>query len=131
MMLFFTAKLLFSATYGRLQVTTGFYQHLTFRFMAMIRGALVGAIFQKLIQSPVGIASGSESPVMTLIGTDVERICETWYSLTSEVWACIIQLGLSAWLLQRQLGAVCIAPILLAIGMLFKQSFCGGPVLLQ
>lgn len=51
---------------------------------------------------------------MTLIGTDVERICETWKCLIADTWASILQLGIGIWLLQRQLGAVCIAPVILA-----------------
>lgn len=52
---------------------------------------------------------------MTLVGTDVERICETWNFLIAELWAAILQLGVGIWLLERQLGAICIAPVLFAI----------------
>jgi ATP-binding cassette subfamily C (CFTR/MRP) protein 1 len=56
---------------------------------------------------------------MTLMGTDVERIAETWYLLVVESWANILQLGIAIFLLERQLGAVCIAPILIAVGTHF------------
>lgn len=99
----------------KLKIVTGFYQQLTFRLLAMIRGALIGLIYEKLSLAPAGSADASDSAVMTLIGTDVERIGETWYLLISEVWACVIQLVIAVWLLERQLGAVCIAPVMLAL----------------
>lgn len=84
--------------------------------MAMIRGGLIGLIYEKLSSAPIGSAAASDSAVMTLIGADVERIGGTWHMLISEIWACIIQLGIAVWLLQRQLGAVCVAPVVLALG---------------
>ncbi|KAK3181488.1 hypothetical protein K4F52_007198 [Lecanicillium sp. MT-2017a] len=101
--------------YAGVAIVTGFYQQLTFRLMAMIRGGLIGLIYEKLSSAPIGSAAASDSAVMTLIGADVERIGETWHMLISEIWACIIQLGIAVWLLQRQLGAVCVAPVILAL----------------
>ncbi|KAK1755881.1 ABC multidrug transporter [Echria macrotheca] len=92
-------------------VATGFYQHLGFRYMTIIRGGLISLIYQKSLQSP---SSGTgDSPVMTLIGTDVERICESWHLMVLEVIPNTIQLGIAVWLLERQLGAVCVAPVIL------------------
>lgn len=56
---------------------------------------------------------------MTLIGTDVERICETWNFLIAELWPSVLQLAIGVWLLERELGAVCIAPVILALGTLY------------
>ncbi|CEJ83028.1 hypothetical protein VHEMI03060 [[Torrubiella] hemipterigena] len=52
---------------------------------------------------------------MTLIGADVERICDMWKFIITDTWASILQLGIGIWLLQRQLGAVCIAPVIFAV----------------
>lgn len=88
---------------------------MTFRYLALIRGGLITNIFDKLSGIRTKAVTRSDSPIMTLIGTDVERICETWNFLIGELWASILQLGFGVWLLQRQLGAVCIAPIVLAV----------------
>lgn len=90
--------------------------------MAMTRGGLIGLIYTKLTRSRAGAAENRDSAVITLIESDVERIGETWYLLTSHLWACILQLGLSVWLLERQIGVICIAPIILAIGALHKSK---------
>lgn len=104
------------------KIITGFYQHLAFRFIAMTRGGLIGLIYTKLTKSRAGAAESGESAVITLIESDVERIGETWHLLTSDLWASILQLGLSVWLLERQIGLICIAPIVLAIGKLQSQN---------
>ncbi|KAJ6785512.1 hypothetical protein PWT90_03803 [Aphanocladium album] len=102
-------------SYTGTAIITGFYQHLAFRFMAMTRGGLIGLIYTKLTRSPTSATESGNSAAITLIESDVERIGETWYLLTSDLWACILQLGLSIWLLERQVGLICIAPVILAI----------------
>ncbi|OAR00109.1 hypothetical protein LLEC1_04813 [Akanthomyces lecanii] len=102
-------------SYFATAIITGFYQHLAFRLMAMTRGGLIGLIYTKLTKSRAGAAESADSAIITLIESDVERIGETWHMLTSDFWACILQLGLAVWLLERQIGVVCIAPIVLAI----------------
>lgn len=83
--------------------------------MALIRGGLITNIFDKLNNIRTKAATDSGSPILTLIGTDVERICETWNFLIAELWPAVLQLGVGVWLLERQLGAVCIAPVILAV----------------
>jgi hypothetical protein len=88
--------------------------------MAMIRGALIAVIYEKMLSLKSGNAS--ESAAMTLMGTDVERIVETWYLLVVEIWASLIQLVIAIFLLERQLGAVCIAPVIVALGKFLPRS---------
>jgi len=96
-------------------IATGFYQHLSFRLMAMVRGGLISLIYDKVVQSP-STQAASESAAMTLIGTDVERICETWHLVVAESWAGVIQLAFAVWLLQMQIGPVCVTPVIVALG---------------
>lgn len=61
-------------------------------------------------------ANVNDSAAMTLMGTDVEQIAENLHLIITDLWANLLQLGIAIWLLERQLGAVCIAPVILAIG---------------
>jgi len=81
--------------------------------MTMIRGSLIAMIYQKMLNLK---SSENESAAMTLMGTDVERIVETWHLLLIESWSNLIQLGIGIWLLEQRLGAVCIAPIIVVLG---------------
>src|SRR4051794_31449025 len=96
------------------QIMTGWYQHITFRVMAKIRSALVAVIYRKLIV--LKYANVNESAAMTLMGSEVDRICESLHYVISEIVPNIIQLGVAVWLLERQLGAVCIAPVIVTLG---------------
>jgi ATP-binding cassette, subfamily C (CFTR/MRP), member 1 len=93
---------------------TGWYQHITFRLMAKIRSALIAVIYRKLLN--LKYANANESAAVTLMGTEVDRICESLHYAVSEVVPNIVQLGIAVWLLERQLGAVCIAPVIVTLG---------------
>jgi len=79
----------------------------------MVRGSLIAVIYEKMIS--LKSANTNESAAITLMGTDVERIVETFFLLVVEIWANILQLSIAVFLLERQLGAVCIAPIIIAL----------------
>ncbi|KAH7388905.1 ABC transporter [Cadophora sp. MPI-SDFR-AT-0126] len=94
-------------------VATGWYQHLSYRLMAMVRGGLIGMIYQKI--TTLKSANINDSAAMTLMGTDVEQIAENLHLIITDLWANILQIGIAIYLLQRQVGAICIAPVILAI----------------
>ncbi|QKX58862.1 uncharacterized protein TRUGW13939_05990 [Talaromyces rugulosus] len=102
----------YGLVYLCITVFTGWYQHLTFRLVAMIRGGLVGVIFRKMLE--LNISDVQESSALTLMSTDVERIAETW-GFVNELWASLIQALIAVWLLERQLGVVCIYPMLISL----------------
>lgn len=83
----------------------------------MMRGGLVGVIFRKMLE--LNISDAHESSALTLMSTDVERIAETW-NYVNELWANMIQALIAVWLLEQQLGVVCIYPVVISLG----KSFC-------
>ncbi|GAB1206155.1 hypothetical protein APSETT445_004837 [Aspergillus pseudonomiae] len=87
--------------------------HLGYRVTTMLRGGLMAIVFQHMMNLPSG--SVDESSAISLMGTDIEMLAEYFQSTVCETWANIIQLGLATWLLQTQVGAVCIAPIVVVI----------------
>lgn len=94
------------------QVTTGWSSHLTFRLMSMIRGELTTVIYAKLLC----LHKVDESAALTLMGTDVQRISETFHFALIEVVPSAVQLGIAVYLLYLQLGAVCVAPAIVSLG---------------
>ena len=79
----------------------------------MIRAQLTAAIYTKLLTLP--ITSSNESAALTLLGTDVQRIAETFWQLIIEAVPSVAQLGIAVYLLYAQLGAVCVAPVLVTL----------------
>ncbi|KAG4437467.1 hypothetical protein IFR05_007049 [Cadophora sp. M221] len=94
-------------------ITTALYQHFGCRVTTMLRGGLIAAIYSHLMNLPV--QSIGESSAMALIGSDTESFAETFQSTITETWADVIQLVLAIYLLARIIGAICVAPILVAI----------------
>jgi ABC-type bacteriocin/lantibiotic exporter with double-glycine peptidase domain len=74
----------------------------------MVRSILVTEIFTAATRIQLGL--GDDSAALTLMSTDMERIRMGLRSV-HEAWASVIQAGLAAWMLYRQLGVVFVAPV--------------------
>ena len=103
--------------YTGIAVTTGQYQHLTYRAITMARGGLVSMMFAKTSSLKANAADPATS--LTLMSADIERITNGWQTM-HEIWANLIEIALAIYLLERQLGAACAIPIAVAIG---KSTF--------
>jgi len=86
----------------------------------MLRGALVGLIYNHTLVAPDGLFD--ESAAITLMSTDIDRITISMQSI-HEIWARFIEVSIGIWLLERELGAVCVAPILLVAGMVIFDAY--------
>lgn len=106
--------------YIGIAVSTGQYQHFTFRFITMMRGGLISMLYNKAADIPLADVDTASS--LTLMSADVERIV-TGMQTGHEVWANSIEVGLAIYLLKRQLGVACVVPVGVAVGM-FCFSVC-------
>ncbi|KAF5660407.1 major facilitator family transporter-associated [Fusarium heterosporum] len=94
-------------------ILTAWYEHLTFRVGAMVRGGLITMIYSKMMKLPTDELN--ESSAVTLMGNDVETLIEKLHFLLVESWANTLTVGIAMYMLAAQLGAVCVAPIITAI----------------
>lgn len=83
----------------------------------MVRAALIPVIYRKTLT--LGMNNSLESSGITMVSTDLERIA---FGLRDvhEVWASFNEIGLSIWLLERQLGVASVMPAALFIGTLLR-----------
>jgi hypothetical protein len=81
----------------------------------MFRGAMVSLIYARTLELQEGVQDGSKS--LTLMSTDIDRIASSIESV-QEIWARTAELAIGIWLLERQLGWICIAPVIVIIGNL-------------
>ncbi|KAH8702423.1 multidrug resistance-associated protein [Talaromyces proteolyticus] len=107
-------------------VSRACYQHLGYRATTMLRGGLMALVFQHMMDLPLG--SIDESSAMSLMGSDIEMLAEYFQSTVCETWANVIQLGLATWLLETQVGAVCIAPVVVVIVFTITSFGMGNAV---
>ncbi|KAF5007801.1 hypothetical protein FDECE_5884 [Fusarium decemcellulare] len=104
-------------------IITAWYEHLTFRAGAMVRGGLITLIYGKMMKLPTDDLN--ESSAVALMGNDVETLTEKLHMLLVESWANTITVGIAMWMLAAQLGAVCVAPIVTAIISLVLSGSIG------
>ncbi|KAH3906329.1 hypothetical protein HBI56_195160 [Parastagonospora nodorum] len=93
-------------------VSTGQYQHKTFRFITMMRGGLISMLYGKA--TGVALTDVDTASSLTLMSADIERIV-TGMETGHEVWSNTLEIGLAMYLLQRELGVACAIPIGVAI----------------
>jgi ATP-binding cassette subfamily C (CFTR/MRP) protein 1 len=79
----------------------------------MLRGTLVTAVYGKAT-SIAAVAKDNKASI-TLMSTDVERTIRGLIDL-HEMWANILQVAITTWLLEIELGAACVGPAIIAIG---------------
>ncbi|KAF4958674.1 hypothetical protein FGADI_2224 [Fusarium gaditjirri] len=95
-----------------LAVTSGQYQHLTYRAITMARGQLVSVLFDKA--TDISITAADPSAALTLMSADIERI-DTGWRTAHDVWANLVEIVIAVYLLGRQLGIACLIPVGAAI----------------
>mgnify|MGYP002718971260 CR=1 FL=1 len=91
----------------------GQYQHLTYRSITMVRGAVVSMIYEKACTLSTKDADPASS--VTLMSADIERIVQGWQTM-HDIWGNALEIGLAIYLLERQLGLSCVVPVGVAIG---------------
>ncbi|KAF1972252.1 putative multidrug resistance protein [Bimuria novae-zelandiae CBS 107.79] len=102
----------YGVVYLGIGASSALYWHRHYRFLVMLRGTLITAIFRKATE--LNIAALDSSTSVTLMSTDVERIVRGLLDI-HEFWANIIQVGICAWLIQIELGLACLVPIGVAL----------------
>lgn len=99
---------------------TAWYEYLSYRAGAMVRGGLITLIYRKMVRLPT--KDLNESSAMALMGNDVETLVERINALLIESWAHAITVAIAVWMLAEQLGPVCAAPIIMATSMSRLQT---------
>lgn len=89
-------------------------QHLTFRLLTKVRGALVSSIFVSTLETRTTEATSSAQPI-SLMSTEIDRISYTLqWSLA--IVPNLIQVGVGLWILHSYIDKAVVAPALVAIG---------------
>ncbi|KAL5045769.1 hypothetical protein BDW71DRAFT_183332 [Aspergillus fruticulosus] len=107
--------------YIGLGVTMGQQQHLTYRAITMVRGAVVSMVYRKACTLDLKDADPAES--VTLMSADIERIVQGWQTM-HEMWANVAEIALAVFLLERELGVACVVPVGVTIVALMGCSVC-------
>lgn len=96
------------------------YMHAQNRLITKIRGSLISVIYGKLLR--LNLTRPDKSAAITLMSTDTDRICFVLERI-NEMWAGIIEVAIATFLLEQQVGAVCVAPAIVGLGRHSDQCF--------
>jgi ABC-type multidrug transport system fused ATPase/permease subunit len=108
--------------YSGIAISTALTWYFHHRFRVMIQSILVPEVFLKATMAQIG--DSDNNAALTLMSTDLERIRMGFRGL-HEVWACLIQVALAAWMLYIRLGIAFVA----AMGLVVLCFICLGVLL--
>jgi hypothetical protein len=100
--------------------------YFTTKFVTLIRGGLIGLLFEKALERNPKDTGEAVSSTITLLNSDTERI-NLGLQQIHNTYACLIEIGISAWLLARQLGLATIGSVLFC----FCELSPAKPILLM
>lgn len=115
--------LAYGIVYLGMAISTGFYYHGLYRFISMFRSTLVSTIYRKT--TDISLTAFKDSEAVTLMSTDVQRVVDG-LRFVHEFWANLLQICISTYLLERELGLACIAPVVIATLCAGISVFIGG-----
>jgi ATP-binding cassette, subfamily C (CFTR/MRP), member 1 len=99
-----------AATFIGSAISMAWYQHMVYRSITIMRGALVNVVYRKTLEH-----SGNAKDAVTIMSTDVDT-AGTSLERIHEVWASPLEVAIGIYLLYRQVGWVCVVPSAIAIG---------------
>ncbi|KAJ5765749.1 hypothetical protein N7520_005308 [Penicillium odoratum] len=111
----------FLLVYLGIAISTAVYWRQTYRLCSTVRAGLLSSLYRKTTLLAGDDVKGNA--VLTLMGTDVERIVNSFKYL-HEMWASIIEVAVALFLLERQVGLACIVPAIISLACVFGA----GPI---
>ncbi|KAI0894640.1 ABC multidrug transporter [Annulohypoxylon nitens] len=106
--------------YSAIAISQSLYWYFQHRMLYMMRACLVSAIYTKTTEARA--ADEEDNASLTLMSTDIERAMRG-AQFIHELWANLIEVSLSAWLLYNLLGAAFVAPIVIVLLCVTGVSF--------
>ncbi|GIZ49230.1 hypothetical protein CKM354_001226500 [Cercospora kikuchii] len=100
--------------YVGVAVTTALYQRHLHRMITKIRASVVSAVYAKI--TDLDDVHLSDNAALTLVTADTNRICSSLQTI-DDLFATPIEIAVAIYLLERQIGVSCVAPVALAVGV--------------
>ncbi|CAG8909081.1 unnamed protein product [Penicillium egyptiacum] len=106
--------------YGLIGATFLIYiGHRFSRVSTLFRGTMISLIHDRTLTLQDDLFA--ESAALTLMSTDIDGIIEHLENF-NDVWARTIEVAIGIWLLERQVGATCVVPLILTLACLGGQK---------
>lgn len=106
--------------YTGMAITTALYQRAMHRMVTKIRGIIITAVHSKTLT--LDSSKLAYNAALTLISADVNRICSSLKEI-DQLFASPVEVGVAMFLLQRQIGVACVAPIAVTLAVTTANFF--------
>ena len=104
--------------YFGIDIVSVFTSDLVSRCVTMARGGMVSLIYNRLLGTPDG---DDNSLTVTLMSTDTNVIVSSFHDI-HDLWALSIQVTLGLYLLAREIGWVCVVPLVVVVVSSYLSS---------
>ncbi|KAJ6779807.1 hypothetical protein PWT90_01499 [Aphanocladium album] len=112
----------YAIVYIGFAVSNAWYYHQVIKCIAITRAALISLLYNKSLNISIG---SDKSASVTMMSTDIERIAMGMRSI-HDIWASAIEVGISAWLLEAEVGVAVILPIVIPVLCTFGAAMVSG-----
>lgn len=106
--------------YMGMAITTALYQRAMHRMVTKIRGIVVTAVYTKSLT--LDSTKLADNAALTLVSADVNRICNSLKEI-DQLFATPIEIFVAMYLLTRQIGVACIAPVAVTLAVTALNFF--------
>ncbi|RAK78057.1 putative ABC multidrug transporter [Aspergillus fijiensis CBS 313.89] len=113
----------YGIVYVGIAVMTAMFHHRSYRTVVMVRGGLILLIYDHTLS--LNISAPSKGDSLTLINADIDRIGAGLRSF-HETWASLLEIGLSLWLLDIQIGVSTVAAAAVVLACLLISGKVSG-----
>jgi ATP-binding cassette subfamily C (CFTR/MRP) protein 1 len=96
-----------------IKISRAVYSRQTYRLLSRVRAGLTTKIYRHT--TALHTRHVQDSAVLTLMGTDVERIVSALRTV-HELWANVFEITIGVWLLTRQVSFASIMPLTICLG---------------
>ncbi|EPS27187.1 hypothetical protein PDE_02130 [Penicillium oxalicum 114-2] len=103
-------------------ISTALGEHQSYRLITMVRSGLTCLICDKTLR--LSLVDAEKSASLTLMSTDIERIGQG-LQFVHEIWATPVEFAVALYLLAREVGLGCLAPMAIVILSIVGTALLG------
>ncbi|KAF6795321.1 ABC multidrug transporter [Colletotrichum sojae] len=117
----------YAIVYTGIAISTGQYEWRAYRAATVMRGSIIGLVYQKALRLDVTLPDVSPDGALTLITTDVENITQGVVYL-HDIWGAFVEMAIGIYLIYRQLGSACAMPLAIVFFVLVITAIISVPI---
>ncbi|KZL81674.1 abc transporter [Colletotrichum incanum] len=117
----------YAIVYTGIAISTGQYEWRAYRAATVMRGSIIGLVYQKSLRLDTTVPDVSPEGALTLVTTDIENITQGVVYL-HDIWGAFVEMAVGIYLIYRQLGSACAMPVAIVFVVLVVVAMISIPI---